>query len=74
MRPPEALPSSQAAVLIAVISQDQPTVRTIASATHLSPSRVHTRLVELKALGLITWTKGRHGTLRGNLGLVRTLD
>ncbi len=66
--PPEALSDRRAAVLMAVIAQPRPTVRSICKATGgLSTSTVHAHLEAWRDEGLVTWDDDRRGTLRANV-------
>lgn len=51
-------------VLLAVLSQPRPTVPAVALAAGCSRGHAHALLVELRDAGLVTWERGRSGTLR----------
>lgn len=65
--PVEAVPFSttRAAVLVAVLYQRRPTVRTVAEYAGCSIETAHRTLIRLRDLGLVEWVAGsRGGTLR----------
>lgn len=65
--PLQAVPFSEtrAAVLIAVIHQPRPTVRSVAEYAGVSVETAHRTLSRLRDLGLVEWVAGsRGGTLR----------
>lgn len=64
--PIDAVPFSatRAAVLLAVIHQSHPTVRSVAEYAGVSIETAHRTLTRLRELGLIGWEAGRAHTLR----------
>ena len=64
MTPSGALGDSATRVLLAVVDQRRPTVRSVAAAVAMSSSAVHQQLVHLRAEGLVAWEDGKDGTLR----------
>lgn len=58
-------------VLLAVICQRRPTVRSVGAAVGLrSVNTVHRYLYRLRSAGLVTWEPGRKGTLRATCQLL----
>ncbi len=51
-------------VLLAVLTQPRPTVRSVAAEVGRAVGHTHALLVELRDAGLVTWERGRRGTLR----------
>jgi DNA-binding transcriptional ArsR family regulator len=60
----EDLGSSTIRVLLAVASLPRPTIRGVAERASLSPSVVYHHLGRLRMHGLVTWERGKRGTLR----------
>ena len=57
-------------VLLAVLTQDRPTVRSVAAEVGRSVSKTHEELVKLRAAGLVKWDAGKTGTLRPIVAVV----
>jgi SOS-response transcriptional repressor LexA len=69
---PVIIPNGQARVLLAVATQDHPTVRSICQATgHKSTNTVHGHLKALRRAGFVDWEDHKNGTLRA---LYRPVD
>ena len=51
-------------VLLSVIRQARPTVRSVAAEVGKSVKVTHAHLVKLRAAGLVEWVDGKAGTLR----------
>ena len=64
MRLPDTYGDSRTRVLLAVIAQDRPTVRSVAAAVGLNGTNVHRHIRALAKDGLVTYAPGRSGTLR----------
>lgn len=65
------VPPAKAAVLMAVLRQERPTVRSVGQAAGLSStSTVHKHLEWLAEAGLVTWDPGAQATLRSTLTVV----
>lgn len=63
--PPETITPAVTRVLLALIDQDRPTVRSIGEACGLKSSNtVHFHLKTLRTLGLVAWEPGQHATIR----------
>ena len=59
-------------VLLAVVSQDRPTVRSVALQVGKCPSYTLSVLRSLRAAGLVQWDEDKQGTLRPMVAGVRT--
>lgn len=63
MIPSGALGDSATRVLLAVVDQSHPTVRSVAAEVGLSVTRTYEHLKRLRGEGLVDWTDGGQGTL-----------
>lgn len=60
-------------VLLAVLRQPRPTVRSVATEVGKSSATVHLHLARLRAAGLVEWDAGKRSTLRAMVGPVSGL-
>jgi DNA-binding IclR family transcriptional regulator len=60
----ERVPTTQAAVLAALMRLDHPSVRDVADAIGRSVSPTHRALLHLRDAGWVTWDDGVAGSLR----------
>ena len=71
MTPPGAIGDTATRVLLAVLTQDHPTVRSVGEEVGLaSPNSTHHHLLDLRDAGLVTWDEGKTGTLRPLVAIV----
>ena len=71
LTPKETVPDVKAAILMAVMTEQRPTIRSVMRAAGLSSSSsAWFHLIDLRAMGLVTWTKGKRGTLRPTVRVV----
>lgn len=64
MIPAGAMGDSRTRVLLAVVNQWRPTVRSVAAETGLAYSSAYAQLRRLRADGLVDWKDNGQGTLR----------
>lgn len=62
--PSEAMGDTRTRVLLAVVNQWHPTVRSVAAEAGVVVSVAHWHLEHLRSDGLVTWEEDRRGTLR----------
>lgn len=70
MRPPASIGDTATRVLLAVLTQDRPTVRAVGRAIGLSPMATLHHLRKLRDAGLVDWDAGKTGTLRASVAIV----
>jgi DNA-binding IclR family transcriptional regulator len=58
------IPPAATKVLLALMAEYPTTIRVVAERVGMNPSTTYGHLQNLRADGLVEWTKGKNGTLR----------